>query len=108
MPELRQLDLDISSLHIVQEILERHIPDRPVFAFGSRARGGARRRSDLDVAVGGSQPLGWGTVANLKEDFSESDLPIFVDVLDINSVDRVFLERIERDFIPLPTREYRS
>ncbi len=106
MAEIRQLDLDTSWLKIVQEVLERHIPERPVFAFGSRARGRARRRSDLDLAVGGSEPLGWGIVADIKEDFSESDLPIFVDVLDISSVDRGFLERIERDFIPLPSREH--
>ena len=105
MADMRQLDLDASSLQIVQSILDRHVPDRPVFAFGSRARGRARRRSDLDLAVGGVGPLNRQTIADLKEDFTESDLPIFVDLLDISSVEPGFLQRIERDFIPLPDRE---
>jgi predicted nucleotidyltransferase len=103
MVEVRELDLDPASLRMVQEILSRHVPDRPVFAFGSRARGKARRRSDLDLAVGGTGSIGLEVIANLKEDFSESDLPIFVDVLDIHSIDPGFLERIQRDFIAVPS-----
>jgi hypothetical protein len=47
-------------------------------------------------------------MADFKEDLSESDLPIFVDVLDINSIDQGFLRRIESDFIPVSTAEHRS
>ena len=103
MVESRQLDLDPASLRIVQEILSRHVPDRPVFAFGSRARGRARRRSDLDLAVGGEGSLETSVIANIKEDLSESDLPIFVDVLDIHAIDPGFLDRIQRDFIAVPS-----
>lgn len=103
MVEAHELDLDPIWLPIVQEILSRRVPDRPVFAFGSRARGKARRRSDLDLAVGGDGSLPREVIANLKEDFSESDLPIFVDVLDIHSIDTGFLERIQRDFIAFPS-----
>ena len=102
MTEGRILDLDLFSLGIVQSILHRHIPDRPVFAFGSRTRGRARRRSDLDLAIGGTEPVARRTINDIKEDFSESDLSIFVDVLDIHSIDPGFLHRIERDFVPVP------
>ncbi len=105
MSETRRLDLDASSLHIVQTILQRHVPGRPVFAFGSRTRGRAGRRSDLDLVVGGTDPLRGETIADLKDDFSESDLPIFVDVIDMVSVDPGFLERIERDLIPVAVCE---
>ncbi len=101
MTEQRTLDLDPTSLGIVQEILSRHVPERPVFAFGSRTRGRARRRSDLDLAVGGAEPLNHEIVAEIKDDFSESDLPIFVDVLDVHSVDPGFLQRIEPYFVPV-------
>ena len=99
MTDMPQLDLDPSSLQIVQEILCRYVPDRPVYAFGSRTRGFARRRSDLDLAIGGAEPLTWHTIAEIKESFSESDLPIFVDVLDINSIDAGFLQRIRPCFV---------
>ena len=43
-------------------------------------------------------------MTDIKEDFTESDLPIFVDVLDISSLDPNFLHRIERDFVPVSTQ----
>ena len=108
MAETRILDIDAGWLKIVQPILERHLPGRPVFAFGSRTRGCARRRSDLDLAVGGTERLTIRTIANIKEDFSESDLPIFVDVLDMNSVEAGFLKRIEPDFVVVQSGEAAS
>ena len=101
MSEKRTLDLDATSLRIVQQIIHRHVPLRPVFAFGSRTRGRARRRSDLDLAVGGPEMISISTIAEIKDDFSQSDLPIFVDVLDINAIDQGFLNRIEPDFVPV-------
>jgi predicted nucleotidyltransferase len=99
------LDLEESWLQTVQEILQRHVPDRPVFAFGSRTRGGTKRRSDLDLALGGAEMLSTRVMADLKEEFSESDLPIFVDLLDLNSVDPEFAKRIAADFVPVATPE---
>ena len=104
MTDARTLELDTDSLGIVQAILHRHVPDRPVFAFGSRTRGRARRRSDLDLAIGGTDPIAKRIMTDIKEDFTESDLPIFVDVLEISALDPNFLNRIERDFVPVPTQ----
>ena len=42
---------------IVLDILEARIPDRTVWIFGSRAKNRARRRSDLDLAIAGSERL---------------------------------------------------
>ncbi len=39
------------------------------------------------------------------DDLSESDLPIFVDLLDLNDVDAGFLKRIEPTFFPITVRE---
>ena len=108
MADERTLELDTASLGIVQAVLHRHVPDRPVFAFGSRTRGRARRRSDLDLAIGGTKPVNRRIMTDIKEDFSESDLSIFVDVLDISSLDPGFLHRIERDFVPVPTQSATS
>jgi predicted nucleotidyltransferase len=96
-----QLDLSEQDLRCVLQILSVHVPDRPVYAFGSRASGRARRRSDLDLAIGGDTPLTLRQRALLNEEFSESDLPIFVDVLDLNAITPEFRRRIERDFVTL-------
>jgi len=99
MPETRQLDLCESDRQIVERILQARVPDRPVYAFGSRATGRAHRRSDLDLAIGGEHELPLRSRAELAEDFTESDLPIFVDVIDLNELTPEFRQRIERDFI---------
>lgn len=69
-------------LDIVATILERLVPDREVWAFGSRVRGTSKRFADLDLAVMGEVLLPVSVVADLKDAFSESDLPFRVDVVD--------------------------
>lgn len=92
------LRLEPNHLAIVQEILHRHVPDRPVWAFGSRASGKYLRKfSDLDLAVEGE--LSWHQSASLTDDFDECLLPIKVDVVELGSVDPSFRKRIEKDFV---------
>jgi len=76
------LDLSPRNLEIVRDILHKHIPDREVWAFGSRVKGTARRYSDLDLAIIAGEPLSFKVRGDLAEDFSESDLPFRVDILD--------------------------
>ncbi len=101
MSESRQLDLSPDDRLLVQRILASRVPDRPVYAFGSRATGRARRRSDLDLAIDGIEEMPLSTRADLVEDFTESDLPILVDLVDLKSVSSSFREAIEPDFIAL-------
>ena len=99
------LDLSPSDLSIVRGILDRLVPDRPIYVFGSRANGRAGRRSDLDLAIGGEQPLTMGIRADLAEAFDESDLPIEVDVVDLASVSETFRKRIMAEWIELSRHE---
>lgn len=99
MTKPHQLGLSEEDFGIVTRILSTHLPGRPVYAFGSRACGKAGRRSDLDLAVGGEAPLSLRQRALLKEDFEESDLSIFVDVLDLHAITPDFHRRIQRDFV---------
>jgi len=103
MPDSRKVDLPSGDLHIIQQILADHVPGRPVFVFGSRATGRARRRSDLDIAIGGDAPLGRRITANLRDAFDQSDLPIEVDVVDLAGATGIFRTRIESEWIPLET-----
>ena len=83
---------------IVLDILEARIPDCTVWIFGSRAKDRARRRSDLDLAIAGSERLPLDLYLDLKEDFLQSDLPYFVDLIDLHDVTPEFKHRIEPDF----------
>ncbi|MDO5638556.1 MAG: nucleotidyltransferase domain-containing protein [Neisseria sp.] len=76
------LDLKPEYLAMVVEILQRHFPEYPVWAFGSRVKGGARPFSDLDLVVVADTPLPLRRLALAEEDFSASDLPYRVDLLD--------------------------
>jgi len=42
---------------MVRDILHRSVPDRSIWAFGSRVTGKARCYSDLDLVVMGDRPL---------------------------------------------------
>lgn len=76
------IDVRPDHLELVLDILRRHVPDREVWAFGSRARGTARATSDLDLCILGDTPLGFKLLGRLRDAFSESNLPYKVDVVD--------------------------
>jgi predicted nucleotidyltransferase len=76
------LELSPSQRDTVRRILARHVPEREVRAFGSRVTGRAWRYSDLDLVVMGAEPLPDLTLADLRADFEDSDLPFRVDLLE--------------------------
>ena len=76
--------IDLASQHLstVRAVIDAMLPEVPVFAFGSRVKGLAKKHSDLDLALWPERPLHWLALALLREAFEESDLPIRVDVVD--------------------------
>jgi predicted nucleotidyltransferase len=86
---------------IVRDILRKHVPGYEVWAFGSRVKGATKPYSDLDLAVISKQPLPLDVLAGLAEDFSESDLPWRVDVVDWAATSESFRKIIERDKVVL-------
>ena len=65
---------------IIQGILEAHIPEREVWAFGSRVKGHVKAYSDLDIAVMGETSLNIATVADLKQALKDFEFPLKVDL----------------------------
>ena len=94
---LPQLDMLPEHFAIVRAILEKHVPHHEVWAFGSRVTGSAKEFSDFDLVVIGEKPLALGVHASLVDDFSESDLPYKVDVIDWATTDAVFRQKIQRN-----------
>jgi predicted nucleotidyltransferase len=90
------IDVSPEDWLIVRDILRRHIPDSEVWAFGSRAARTARTYSDLDLAIIGETPLPFAITGALAEDFSESDLPFRVDLVDWASTQDYFRRIIEK------------
>lgn len=76
------LDLSAAQRDTLRRILARHVHGRAVRAFGSRVTGRAWRYSDLDLVIMGSAPIPDLTLANLRADLEDSDLPFRVGVVE--------------------------
>ncbi|MFH1044152.1 MAG: restriction endonuclease subunit S [Pseudomonadota bacterium] len=96
MPE-PLIDIRPDHWDIVRGILRKNVPQYDVWAFGSRAKWTAKAYSDFDLAVITEKPLSLATSAALADDFSESDLPWKVDVVDWAGCSESFREVIRRD-----------
>lgn len=97
MSDTPSIDIRPDHWLIVQSVLHRHVPQHEVWAFGSRAKWTAKEYSDLDLVVITDKPLSLDVIAGLSDDFSESDLPYKVDVVDWATTNESFKKIIERD-----------
>lgn len=98
MPSIAMTAVD---LQIVQGILHAYIPNREVWAFGSRVKKTHKPFSDLDLAVMGSESLSLGEMADLSYAFSHSNLPFKVDVVDWASTESRFQNIIRSHYVVL-------
>lgn len=92
------IDLSTQYLSDIKNILLSKVPNLEVRVFGSRVNGNASRYSDLDLAIVGKEKIDWRIIEELKDEFSESNLPIMVDVLDWNAISEEFREIINQHY----------
>lgn len=96
------IDLPEAHQKQVLDIIRARLPDARVWVYGSRAKGGARRYSDLDLMLDDrGREIPWSVLGNLDEDFDESSLPIIVELHDMAATDANFLDRVRKDFLLL-------
>jgi type I restriction enzyme S subunit len=101
MGDIPPIDIRPDLWEMVRDILRKHVPEYEVWAFGSRAKGRAKPYSDLDLAIISDTPLPLDISARLADDFSESDLPWRVDVVDWATTSTTFRKIIERNRVVL-------
>lgn len=97
------IDLAPHHLEMVRDVFRRHGSDFKVFAFGSRVDGSARKFSDLDLAL---VPVSGRSVSaeliwSLRDAFSESDLPIGVDLVSFPESSVEFQGIIRRSWVQI-------
>ena len=68
--------------------------DAAVYLFGSMATGPVRHASDIDVGILPRDELPPAFFALLADDIEESTIPYDVDLVDLRTVDPVFLEKV--------------
>jgi predicted nucleotidyltransferase len=75
------LDVRRDHLTIIANILKQNVPDHRVVAFGSRSSGKASNTSDLDLCIMSDERIPFEILAQLRDAFSESNIPYRVDVV---------------------------
>lgn len=80
---------------IVDTILKKY--PYQFFVFGSRVKGTHRQFSDLDLAYKGVPE---SIIAQIEGEFEESDLPITVDLVNLDRCSPDFLKHIQDDLRP--------
>jgi predicted nucleotidyltransferase len=101
------LQLTPAHLAEVRRLIAAHLPHEEVWAYGSRVTGTGHATSDLDLVVRHPADLKkrQGTAFwELKEAFSESNLPFLVDLLDWAALPPTFWPNIAENHLVL----YRS
>lgn len=94
------MDITSEQAAIVQEILKKNLlSDVNVWVFGSRAVKAKKKFSDLDLAIESKQILPISIISSLEHDFSESNLPFKVDVVDLNNISEIFRNKIQAEMI---------
>jgi DNA polymerase sigma len=103
MPELPlpKLDLRPPHLALLRALLQQHLPQAEVWAYGSRVNGNGHDASDLDLVVRRPNDLKQETpeVGELQEACSESNLPIRVELVDWARIPASFQREIERAYV---------
>lgn len=83
---------------LLTTIIDAHIPNAEVWAFGSRINGHHHRGSDLDVVIISPPILSLVQKAHLREELSESDLPWAVDIVEWGRCSAAFRAIIQAQY----------
>lgn len=92
-------------LQQVEAILREHIPEATVWAYGSRVNGDHYDASDLDLVVHFPQDSSHNSfkLARVREAFSDSQLPIMVQLVDWHKIPQSFKDEISVRYSVLQT-----
>jgi predicted nucleotidyltransferase len=105
MPPPESTGLALAPRHLAElrALLQRHVPDAEVWAFGSRVSGGAHEGSDLDLVLRSAQDPAQPVAgrATLQEALQNSTLPMMVEVHDWALVPAAFHDAIQRAHVTL-------
>jgi uncharacterized protein len=96
-----KLDLPPAHAEIVRRVLAAHLPRVEVWVYGSRVDGSAHDGSDLDLVLRhpDAVPVEHRRLSALKDAFTESELPILVDLFDWARLPETFRQEIERTHV---------
>ena len=83
---ISQVDITPEHLKTIGDILAARLPDREVWAYGSRVTGHSWRYSDLDLVVRGDRELGAMQREDLLDELSETLVPYIIELKDWHTI----------------------
>ncbi len=103
MTEKHTLYLPENYQKIILTLLQKHLPEAEVLAYGSRVNGDYFEASDLDLVARFPSTLDAPLfrLSALQEAFSDSHLPIFVQIMDWQMIPKSFQNEIEASYFVL-------
>ena len=95
------IKLKSTYLKELKRILHANVPHAEVWAYGSRVRGDCHEGSDLDLVVHHPKNSNahLSALANLKEAFINSTIPILIDVLGWSSLPQSMQDEISKAYV---------
>jgi len=81
------------------DIIHELLPKCKVYLFGSRARKEHTQGADIDLALDNGKPVDVKIIYKIKEKIENSTIPLFVDLVDINTADETIKKEIESEGI---------
>lgn len=96
---MNKLFIDKKSYEMLIEILDKFCPESEVFAYGSRINGRAHEGSDLDLTIKNLPKDKY--LFELKEIFSESNIPFLIDINLFETLPQSFQEEIDRNNVKI-------
>ena len=79
--------------------IKKHIPDCKIYLFGSRSRKTNSVGSDIDLAIESGQVISRHDIADVLEEIENSNIPFFVDLVDMKQINDNFKTEIMKDRI---------
>ncbi|MDR3291994.1 MAG: nucleotidyltransferase domain-containing protein [Methanobrevibacter sp.] len=84
-------------MEIIKNILNKHLKDCKVLVFGSRLKMTHKPFSDLDLAIICKEKLKLRNISDIEYEFSMSNLPYRVDIVDYNRASKEFQKIINNN-----------
>jgi predicted nucleotidyltransferase len=88
------MQLSDEQIKFLYKTIRQYLPSVEILVFGSRITNTAQKFSDLDIALRDKELIPLNILSQVKEGFSESDLPFKVDLMDFNRLSADFQKLI--------------
>ena len=89
-----------SIINIIKKAFDERLNNYKLYLFGSRAKGRARKYSDIDLAVD-SPELTDKIKSDLEIYFTDSTIPYEIDIVDLNNISEKFKNIISDDLVEI-------